>query len=436
MNMPITSHFNLRGTTSWNLLIILITVLNIADSITIPNDDDIITINVTMSNVTTTKEDQYAYVQYLLPDEELTIIGYLPLINMNIVHHMVTYACSIPASNRSFWFDGLACIGKQLIVHVWALNGQPLILPKDVGFVVGRNTPYKFIIVNLHYLSIVTDDNSGNQLLVSRKSRPYRAGIMLSGTHHFHLPPKTHKIQATFSCCYRGSRINIFAVKLHTHRWGRMNSLYQIRGENITQIIRGSPQRPQSFYALPSQVSIDNGDYLVGECVYDNDDDHAVNAGPSHDDEMCNIYAMYSYKFEQILNDSTTRTQRRTTACWGNTAAHMTRLLFDDNVTITTVPYVIQKISQINKIHAEQTIQLSMSHSYTNPQNTSDAAQSEKFSMNETKLPWLLIISCIIFLSTLIIWTLYRILCNGIISNDWIQRQKNYEMLMPDGAEE
>ncbi|CAF1617266.1 unnamed protein product [Adineta ricciae] len=363
--MPIISNFNWRGTTSWNLLIILITVLKLADSITIPKDDDIITINVTMSNVTTAKEDQYAYVQYLLPDEELTIIGYLPLVDMNIVHHMITYACSIPASNRSFWFDGLACIGKQLIVHVWALNGHPLILPNDVGFVVGRNTPYKFIIVNLHYLSIVTDDNSGNQLLVSRKSRPYRAGIMLSGTHHFYLPPKTHKIQATFSCCYRGSRINIFAIKLHTHRWGRVNSLYRIRGENITQIIRGSPQRPQSFYVLPSQVSIDNGDYLVGECVYDNDDDHAVNAGASHDDEMCNIYAMYSYKFEQISNDSTAHTRRRTTACWGNTAAHMARLLFDDNVTITTVPYAIQKISHINKTHAEHTIQLSMTTIFT-----------------------------------------------------------------------
>ena len=84
-----------------------------------------------------------------------------------------------------------------------------------------------------------------------------------------------------------------------------MNSLYQIGGETIIQIIRDSPQRPQSFDVLPSQVSIDNGDYFVAECVYDNDDD----------DKMCNICAMYSYKFEQISNDSTTRTRCRTTAC-------------------------------------------------------------------------------------------------------------------------
>jgi hypothetical protein len=41
----------------------------------------------------------------------------------------------------------------------------------DVGFPVGRNTPYKYIIVNIHYLSTVVNDKSGNQLIMSRK--PY-----------------------------------------------------------------------------------------------------------------------------------------------------------------------------------------------------------------------------------------------------------------------
>lgn len=41
----------------------------------------------------------------------------------------------------------------------------------DVGFPVGRNTPYKYIIINIHYLSSVINDKSGNQLMMSRK--PY-----------------------------------------------------------------------------------------------------------------------------------------------------------------------------------------------------------------------------------------------------------------------
>jgi len=38
-----------------------------------------------------------------------------------------------------------------------------------VGIVVGKNTPYKYIIVNIHYLPIVKNDYSGNQLFISRK---------------------------------------------------------------------------------------------------------------------------------------------------------------------------------------------------------------------------------------------------------------------------
>ena len=60
---------------------------------------------------------------------------------------------------------------------------------------------------------------------------------------------------------------------------GRVNSLYRVRGENISQIAKGSPQWPQSFYPLRSPVQIRRGDYIVGQCVYDNDDDRAIYVG-------------------------------------------------------------------------------------------------------------------------------------------------------------
>ena len=83
----------------------------------------------------------------------------------------------------------------------------------DVGFAVGRNTPYKHIVVNIHYFSILKNDNSGNQLTLSRKPyvdsfcdrcwnevhairllfrRKYHAGVMLGGTSNIYLKPKTH----------------------------------------------------------------------------------------------------------------------------------------------------------------------------------------------------------------------------------------------------
>lgn len=41
----------------------------------------------------------------------------------------------------------------------------------DVGIKVGRNSPYKYIVANIHYLSIQKNDSSGNQVIMSRK--PY-----------------------------------------------------------------------------------------------------------------------------------------------------------------------------------------------------------------------------------------------------------------------
>lgn len=86
--------------------------------------------------------------------------------------------------------SGQACNGnEQLIIHGWARNAPSMTLPDglstsyaqnnfeyiiiclDVGFPVGRNTPYKYIVVNIHYLSSIINDRSGNQLILSRK--PY-----------------------------------------------------------------------------------------------------------------------------------------------------------------------------------------------------------------------------------------------------------------------
>lgn len=59
----------------------------------------------------------------------------------------------------------------------------------------------------------------------------------------------------------------------------RVNSLYRVRDGVITQIVKGDPQWPQSFYPLSSPIEIQSDDYIVGQCVYDNDNDHVVRVG-------------------------------------------------------------------------------------------------------------------------------------------------------------
>ncbi|CAF4335826.1 unnamed protein product [Adineta steineri] len=57
-----------------SILIILLTFINYGKSTSVhPDTDNFFTVNITMTNMITTKEDEYAYVQYKLPDEELWI---------------------------------------------------------------------------------------------------------------------------------------------------------------------------------------------------------------------------------------------------------------------------------------------------------------------------------------------------------------------------
>ncbi|CAF4056558.1 unnamed protein product [Adineta steineri] len=317
-----------------SILIILLTFINYGESTSVHADtDDFFTVNITMTNMITTKEDEYAYVQYKLPDEELWIVGYSPLTEMNTVHHMLTYACASPGSDKAFWIGAGSCRGENTLIHGWARNAPPLTLPKDVGFAVGRNTPYKYIVANLHYLAIVAGDNSGNQITLSRKPRKYRAGVMLGATGSIQLPPKTHTIRTPFSCLYNGPPISIFAIRVHAHDWARVNSLYRVRNGNISQIVKSNPQWAQSFYPLPSSVQIEKGDFFVGQCVYDNDDDRTISAGSTHHDEMCNVYAMYSYE-----PSATPTGTPPISGCWGDAVTAMSRLMPPDSVIAPASP--------------------------------------------------------------------------------------------------
>lgn len=55
--------------------------------------------------------------------------------------------------------------------------------------------------------------------------------------------------------------------------------MYRIRNGSVTLIIKGDPKKNDRSTRLPSPLQIQNGDYLVGQCVYDNDDDRVITVG-------------------------------------------------------------------------------------------------------------------------------------------------------------
>ncbi|CAF0866492.1 unnamed protein product [Rotaria sp. Silwood1] len=336
-----------------SIFIVLVPFINCDYSAGTPNEDDLFTINITMNNYETKQEDEYAFRQYRLPDEELFIVGYSPLINMNSAHHMLTYACSQPGSDKPFWTGGGPCNSEQMIIHGWGRNAPPMTLPKDVGIAVGRNTPYKYIVVNIHYFAILKNDNSGNQLIMTRKPCKYHAGVMLSGTNEIYLKPKTQTIRTSFSCQYNGPPISIFAARVHAHQWARVNSLYRVRDGKISQIVKGDPQWPQSFYPLPSAVEIRKNDYIIGQCVYDNNDDRIITVGGTHNDEMCNVYAMYSYEPSKTSDDETKSEPPPIQMCWGNAVNHVASLIPPDSEIPPLKPADIGGIHNGHHAHAE-----------------------------------------------------------------------------------
>lgn len=55
--------------------------------------------------------------------------------------------------------------------------------------------------------------------------------------------------------------------------------MYRVRDGEITLIIKGDPQQAHQSYLLSSRIEIADGDYLVGQCVYDNNDNQLIKVG-------------------------------------------------------------------------------------------------------------------------------------------------------------
>ncbi|CAF3668913.1 unnamed protein product [Adineta steineri] len=394
----------------YSIAIVFITVANCDQSIDVLDQDGVFTVNITMKDFETTKEDQYMYIQYKIPDEELFIVGFLPLTNLTIAHHVVTFACHTPYSNESFWIGNKPCNGPTVILHDWSYNIPTLaLLPKDVGIAVGRNTPNKYIVVNVHYLLILKGDNSGLQLVMTRKPCKYHANTLLSGSSDIKLQPNTQTIQVPFSCSYRGQLVSFFAAAVHTHMWGRVNSLYRVRNGNVTLIVKNSPKISQAFNLLSSPIDIQSGDYLIGQCVYDNNDDRVIVVGDTHNDEMCNIYVMYSYIPENITSNQQTIYRPPFPTCWNNLVPNMTKLIPEDSVIFPPISDEDQTDVDESTSSSTTTVEVLKSTTIKNIDNFTSADTpkqtiTKQFSFHHDTL-------VIVWTSLIIILILFVMLC-------------------------
>ncbi|XP_013188764.1 peptidylglycine alpha-hydroxylating monooxygenase [Amyelois transitella] len=273
-----------------------------------------------MPNVWPNRDEAYLCTPIRIsPVNSYYIVGFQPNATMHTAHHMLLYGCSEPGSNDSVWscgemqsneIDNLyntasPCRSGSQIVYAWARNAPSLQLPQDVGFLIGRDSPIKYLVLQVHYMHKFPEgrtDNSGVFLKYTKTRMPRQAGVILLGTGGVIAPRKLEHMET--ACTIEEDKVIYpFAFRTHTHSLGKLVSGFVVRKNpsgDVWQLIgKEDPQKPQMFYPVANSTPIGKGDVLAARCTMNNTHNHAVSIGPTNNDEMCNFYLMY-----WVQNDS------------------------------------------------------------------------------------------------------------------------------------
>ncbi|CAB3240256.1 unnamed protein product [Arctia plantaginis] len=247
------------------------------------------------------------------PHSNYYIVGFEPNATMHTAHHMLLYGCTDPGSNESVWSCGemqsnevddiyntaSPCRSGSQIVYAWARDAPSLHLPKDVGFLIGKDSPIKYLVLQVHYMHRFPEDktdDSGVFLKYTKTRMPRQAGVILLGTSGV-IPPRRIEHMETACDINEDKVIHPFAFRTHTHALGKLVTGYVVRqdqsGDVWTLLGKKNPQLPQMFYPVLDTKPIRRDDVLAARCIMNNTNDYPVRIGATNKDEMCNFYLMY-----------------------------------------------------------------------------------------------------------------------------------------------
>lgn len=254
------------------------------------------------------------------------IVGFEPNATMATAHHMLLYGCGMPGSESAVWNcgemtkndDGKEETGSPCangspsqIIYAWARDAPKLELPEGVGFKVGKDSPIKYIVLQVHYANIdkfkdgTTFDDSGIFLHYTLKPMHKQAGVLLLGTGGY-IPPKKTEHMETVCDIRENKTIHPFAYRTHTHSLGRVVSGYRVRvddqGEDHWTLLgKRDPLTPQMFYPVENHEPIRYKDRMAARCTMESNREIVTNIGATNNDEMCNFYLMYYVENDEPL---------------------------------------------------------------------------------------------------------------------------------------
>ena len=251
--------------------------------------------------------------------EKHHVAVFSPILDPNsiqYVHHMILYECSNEAAatnnlthNQVLNNCERMITGCQSSVWPWAVGGEDLVLPDDVGITVANGA--RFYILQVHYynpgLTTGVFDSSGVRMSLAPALRTHDAstfgifgGVMPQ--HRDPLPPGVADLVISSavvpSACTQWDveEITVLGVQHHAHLVGKRLKVEVTRdGEYIGEMRR---EKVYDFNHQSSEESsvkkLKRGDELTLTCSYDTSSKTTpTNFGDFTQDEMCLAYFLH-----------------------------------------------------------------------------------------------------------------------------------------------
>ncbi|CRL08280.1 CLUMA_CG020999, isoform A [Clunio marinus] len=249
--------------------------------------------------------------------------AFQPNATMKTAHHMLLYGCGEVGSSKPVWNcgemsqenpeeeSGSPCEAgsHSQIIYAWARDAPKLNLPDGVGFKIGKSSPIKYLVLQVHYMHKFEEgrtDDSG--IFIHYTSEPLRklAGVLLLGTSGV-IPPMKKEYMETACEITENKTIYPFAYRTHTHSLGKVVSGYRVRKDeegidHWTLLGKRDPLTPQMFYPTLSNDAITQGDKVAARCTMVSERKRITKIGATNEDEMCNFYLMYYVEDDEPMD--------------------------------------------------------------------------------------------------------------------------------------
>jgi hypothetical protein len=189
----IAYHGSMRGSTKLNLI-------SVADESPKQPEPNTEILDITIENLILPKQDTYYYCKGFQVPKSLTqkrhIYKYefiFPKINYKSMHHALLYECRPGYDGENPKYEDGECYTSsakgencQAISIGWAVGGQESIYyPKDMGYPIGGDTDYSYLILELHYdnpqLDIGFIDKAILRFYMTTNLKPKELGILTLG---------------------------------------------------------------------------------------------------------------------------------------------------------------------------------------------------------------------------------------------------------------